>query len=93
MQYDEPHFLVDREDTTVTTDKKYEAEDCPALPCQTWVITQKLEETALFINQEDIKFGRGPGYTAGKFLCFSADDSSKKPACMRIYAQISMDGT
>ncbi|CAI7586082.1 unnamed protein product [Penicillium palitans] len=64
MQYDEPHFLVDREDTTVTTDKKYEAEDCPALPCQTWVITQKLEETALFINQEHIKFGRGPGYTA-----------------------------
>lgn len=93
MQYDEPHFLVDREDTTVTTDKKYEAEDCPALPCQTWVITQKLEETALFINQEHIKFGRGPGYTAGKFLCYSADDSSKKPAFMRIYAQIPMDGT
>ncbi|KAJ5704585.1 hypothetical protein N7536_000274 [Penicillium majusculum] len=93
MQFDDPHFLVDREDITVTTDEKNEAEDCSALPCRTWVITQKLEETALSINQEDIKFGRGPGYTAGKFLCYSADDSSKKPAFMRIYAQIPMDGT
>ncbi|KAJ5403068.1 uncharacterized protein N7487_008964 [Penicillium crustosum] len=78
MEFDDPHFLVDREDTTVTTEEKNEAEDCPALPGRAW---------------ENISFGRDPGYTAGKFLCYGADDSSKKPAFMRIYSQIPLDGT
>lgn len=39
MEFDDPHFLVDREDTTVTTEEKNEAEDCPALPGRAWVIT------------------------------------------------------
>lgn len=93
MEFDDPHFLVDLEGTTVTTEEKNEAEDCPALPRRTWVITEKLDETAIVITQEDIKFGRGPAYTAGKFLCRRADDPSEKPAFMRIYAQLPKYGT
>lgn len=65
----------------------------PPCPPRTWVITKKLDETAIVITQEDINFGRGPAYTAGKFLCYRADDPSKKPAFMRIYAQLPMYGT
>lgn len=93
MQLDDPHFLVDREDTTVNTDEKNEAEDCPALPRRTWVISKKLGETAIVMNQEGINYGRGTGYTAGNFLCNRADDPSKKPAFTRIYAQLPMYGT
>lgn len=58
----------------------------------TWKITQKLEERACFLDQEDVDEGLGTPSTAGRFLCHLKEDPAKK-AFMRIYQQIPIMGT
>jgi hypothetical protein len=36
---------------------------------RTWVITEKLSERAVCMTETDVKMGRGPSITVGKFLC------------------------
>lgn len=93
MQCEDPHLLVDRLGQTVKTQAKEEANDCPALPSRTWVITEKLDERAIIMDLEDIKLRSSRGFAAGKFLCYAIDDPAKTPAFMRIYAQLPIAGT
>lgn len=89
MHSAETLFLAGLEGTEVTTDTKTPL----LLPSQTWVITEKLEETSLLMTQKDIDDGVGPAFTAAKFLCYRKDDPAKKPAFLRMYHQIPIAGT
>jgi hypothetical protein len=54
---------------------------------RTWVITEKLSERAVCMTETDVKMGRGPSITVGKFLCHLEGHPDLK-AFMRIYHQI-----
>lgn len=86
----ETQFLVGLEGTEVHTDAKTYLQ----LPSQTWVITEKLDETSLVMTQKDMDHGGlDPPFAAAKFLCHRKDDPTKKPAFLRIYHQIPIAGT
>lgn len=89
MHSTESSILVGLEGTEVTTEAKPDLQ----LPTKTWIITEKLEEVSLFMHQIDIDGGLDPGFVAGKFLCYSKDDTAKKPAFMRVYYQTPIFGT
>lgn len=89
MHSAETLFLAGLEGTEVTTDTKPSL----LLPSQTWVITEKLEETSRLMTKKDIDDGLGPPFTAAKFLCHRKNDPAKKPAFMRMYNQIPIAGT
>ncbi|OQE15800.1 hypothetical protein PENFLA_c030G02982 [Penicillium flavigenum] len=59
---------------------------------RTWVIMEKLSERAVVMTETDVKMGRGPSITVGKFLCHLEGHPDLK-AFMRIYHQIPIAGT
>lgn len=98
MHSGEASFLSGLEGTEITTDDKM-ADDQNAAdaalsptPLHSWKITEKLEERACFLDQEDVDEGLGTPFTAGKFLCHLEEDPAKL-AFMRIYQQIPVMGT
>lgn len=91
MKSGESDFLVGLEGTIVTTEAKPEAEDCPAFPTRSWVITKKLKEECLITSEKDVTGGLSISYVLGKFRCYDANDSTE--AFMRIYIQLPHDGT
>ena len=81
-------FTVGLEGSQVTTEDHYELQ----LLARHWIVTEKINEVSLFMTQDEIKDGSNPGFAAAKFLCYSKDDPTKKPALIRIYRQIPVLG-
>lgn len=93
MHSSDAQFLSGLEGTEVTTDNKTPHDVTPSRsPPQTWIITKKLSETALYMTQQDVDKGHGSPFTAAKFLCHRKEDATKI-AFMRIYHQIPITGT
>ncbi|KAJ5234353.1 uncharacterized protein N7469_003521 [Penicillium citrinum] len=89
MHSAETSFLVGLEGTEITTTAR------PAfqLPTKTWIIIKRLGEVSMFTYQMNTDGGIPPGFSAGRFLYYSKDDSTKEPAFMRVYYQIPIYGT
>ncbi|KAJ5433322.1 uncharacterized protein N7458_012478 [Penicillium daleae] len=64
----------------------------PPKVCLSWIITEKLSESALYLAQDQVNMGAGPPMTVGKFLCHLEEDPAQI-AFMRIYYQIPVTGT
>lgn len=64
----------------------------PPKVCLSWIITEKLSESALYLAQDQVNMGAGPPMTVGKFLCHLKEDPVQI-AFMRIYYQIPVTGT
>lgn len=81
-------FSASLEGEEITTDAVPEFNWSPT----TWVITQHLEEDANLMRKEEVS-RRGPPQTVAKKLCYRKDDSTRKPAFMRLYRQLPTIGT
>ncbi|CEJ58336.1 hypothetical protein PMG11_06995 [Penicillium brasilianum] len=66
-------------------------ESPPSKACS-WIITEKLSESALYLAQDQVNMGAGPPMTVGIFLCYLEEDPAQI-AFMRIYYQIPITGT
>lgn len=64
----------------------------PPKVCLSWIIIEKLSESALYLAQDQFNMGVGPPMTVGKFLCHLEGDLAQIPF-MRIYYQIPVTGT
>lgn len=82
-------FIVGLEGSQVTTEDHHKLQ----LLARHWIVTEKINKVSLFMTQDKINDSSNPGFAAAKFLHYSKNDPTKKPAFMRIYRQIPVLGT